>query len=313
MKQLSPIGLMIPALVQMVASVQTSEPVEKLSWSSWSWPPGILVPLLLFVVMYAIGIFKMLKGRARQGVRVASVVYFACGSLSLFIALDSPIHEIGEQLFWVHMTQHEILMVISAPLLVMSRPLVPMMWALPERFRGNAAAIARQRTFSASWAAISAPAAAWTLHAAALWLWHVPYLFDQTFTSDVMHSAQHLSFLGSALLFWWALIHCHGRKLGYGGSVLYVFTTAIHMSLLGALLTFSNTVWYAPYAATAPAWHLTGLEDQQLGGLIMWIPAGTILLIVTLALLVQWLRDSEQRWEYTRTAALLHPSRGERP
>ena len=105
---------------------------------------------------------------------------------------------------------------------------------------------------------------AWWVHAAALWLWHIPRFFQATLDNDWIHSAQHVSFLGSALLFWWSLFYAHG-KVRYGASVLYLFTTAVHTSILGALLTFASTVWYPDYAATTPAWGLTPLEDQQAG------------------------------------------------
>ena|SRR5438067_7220793 len=129
-------------------------------------------------------------------------------------------------------------------------------------------------------------------------------------SSDLVHAAQHISFFGTALLFWWALLHRHGGRLGYGGAILYVFTTAIHTSVLGAWLTFSPRIWYPPYLQTAPSWHLTALEDQQLGGLIMWIPAGTLLTIVALFLLRKWMGLSEKRWEYTKTGALIRTSSG---
>jgi putative membrane protein len=92
--------------------------------------------------------------------------------------------------------------------------------------------------------------------------------------------------------------------MGYGGALVYIFTTAVHTSILGALLTFARTPWYAPYVNTAPLWNLTALEDQQLGGLIMWIPAGTLLLAAFLILLVKWMKQSQERWQYTRMAQL---------
>jgi putative membrane protein len=208
------------------------------------------------------------------------------------------------------MTQHEILMLVSAPLLVLARPLVPFMWALPENWRNGVARVGRWRLFKRAWLLLSAPLTAWILHALALWLWHAPALFVAALESEAWHAAQHISFLGSALLFWWALLENHGGRLGYGGAVLYVFTTAIHTSVLGAWLTFSPRIWYAPYAQTAGLWNLTPLEDQQLGGLIMWIPAGTLLTFIGLALLLKWLSESQRRWEYTRTAALIRASAG---
>jgi cytochrome c oxidase assembly factor CtaG len=239
-----------------------------------------------------------------------SIVCFAGGWLSLLLALNSPMHEISEQLFWVHMTQHEILMLISAPLLVLSQPAAPMLFALPERWRAPVANVSKIKIIERAWLLISAPIAAWLLHAAALWVWHAPKLFDATLQSEWVHAAQHISFLGTALLFWWTLFHKHAGRLGYGGAILYVFTTAVHTSVLGALLTFAPHAWYAPYTQTAQLWGLNALQDQQIGGLIMWIPAGTLLTIVALVLLAKWMSHSDTRWEYTRAAALIRTSQG---
>jgi putative membrane protein len=271
--------------------------------SDWTWPPLIAIPLLLTAVLYGVGVTKMLRRTSGRKSAVWPIVCFALGWISLVIALDSPLHEIGEQLFWVHMTQHEILMLISAPLLVLGRPLIPFLWALSPSWRERAATLSRGRVFKTLWTTVSAPFPAWLLSALALWIWHVPWLFDQTLHSDWVHAAQHTTFLTAALLFWWPLVD-RTSILGYGGGLVYIFTTILHTSVLGALLTFAPRPWYSSYVTTTPAWHFTALEDQQLGGLIMWIPAGTLLLIVALVLLVKWMNDSQIRWQYTRMAEL---------
>jgi cytochrome c oxidase assembly factor CtaG len=128
-----------------------------------------------------------------------------------------------------------------------------------------------------------------------LWSWHVPFLFQATLESEFVHALQHASFLCSALLFWWAVIHGRQRALGFGLAVLYLFTTALHSGLLGALLTFAKTVWYPAYLDQTKAWGLTPLEDQQIGGLIMWVPAALVYIAAALALFAGWLRESEMR------------------
>jgi putative membrane protein len=269
----------------------------------WSWPAFVVIPLFLTAVLYSIGVTKMLRRATNRKPFVWPVFSFAMGWISLVIALDSPLHEIGEQLFWVHMTQHEILMLVAAPLLTLGRPLLPFLWAMPTAWREHAANLGRSKSFKVVWASISAPLSAWLLSALGLWIWHVPWLFNQTLRSDSIHAAQHVTFLATGLLFWWPLTN-RISSVGYGGGLAYVFTTALHTSVLGALLTFAPRPWYSSYIATAPAWHLTALEDQQLGGLIMWIPAGTLLLIVALVLLVKWMKESQTRWQYTRMAEL---------
>jgi putative membrane protein len=260
------------------------------------------------LLLYLAGLLGL---RQRGGkLRLVPILCFASGWLSLFLALESPVHEISEQLFWVHMTQHEILMLVSAPLLIVSRPAATLLFALPQRWRSPIVNIGKVGLIHRAWLLISAPVAAWMLHALALWAWHASRFFDAALASEWLHAAQHISFLGTALIFWWTLLHQHAGRLGHGGAILYVFTTAVHTSVLGALLTFAPRIWYRPYAQTAPLWGLSGLQDQQLGGLIMWIPAGTLLTIVALLLLGQWLPHSDRRWEYTRASALIRASQG---
>ena len=277
--------------------------------SGWIWPPAIVGALAITAILYIIGTVRMLRRSARPRQHATTIAFFAAGWISLLIALDSPLHEIGEQLFWVHMLQHEILMLISAPLLVLGRPLVPFLWALPQRWRERAASIGRARSFRSVWDGFASPVSAWLISALGLWVWHLPWLFDQTLQNDWMHAAQHTTFLLTALLFWWPLTNPTSR-FGYGAAIIYVFTTALHTSILGALLTFAPRPWYSPYLATAPLWHWTALEDQQLGGLIMWIPAGTLLIAVGLWLLVKWLNQSQLRWQYTQMAELTRLSQG---
>ena len=277
--------------------------------SGWSWPPAIVAALAITAILYIIGTVRMLRRSARPRQHATTIAFFAAGWISLLIALDSPLHEIGEQLFWVHMLQHEILMLISAPLLVLGRPLIPFLWALPQRWRERAASIGRARSFRSVWDGFASPVSAWLISALGLWVWHLPWLFDQTLQNDWMHAAQHTTFLLTALLFWWPLTNPTSR-FGYGAAIIYVFTTALHTSILGALLTFAPRPWYSPYLATAPLWHWTALEDQQLGGLIMWIPAGTLLIAVGLWLLVKWLNQSQLRWQYTQMAELTRLSQG---
>ena len=110
-------------------------------------------------------------------------------------------------------------------------------------------------------------------------------LFQAAVKKPWVHDLQHTSFLIGALVFWWALLEGRGGSRRQVAGVFYLFTTLVHTSVLGALLTFSTRVWYPVYEATAPAWGLAALEDQQLGGLIMWVPGGLVYMAAGLALL----------------------------
>src|ERR1700704_4522132 len=195
----------------------------------WTWPPLIVIPLLLTAILYGLGTVKMLQRATGARGFVWPIIWFALGGISLIIALDSPLHEIGEQLFWVHMTQHEILMLVSAPLIVLGRPLVPFLWSLTPSSRDRVTTMARSKVFTIAWLSISAPLSAWLLSALALWSWHAPWLFDQTLQKDWVHAAQHVTFLFTSLLFWWPLA-MHRPAMAYGAALISVFTPALPTS-----------------------------------------------------------------------------------
>jgi len=271
-------------------------------WSihSWRWDFGIILPLAIFALLYCLGAIRQ---RNRNWGRH---LLFGSGWLSLVFALDSPLHPLGEQLFSAHMLQHEILILISAPLIAAAQPGATCLWAfLPGQRAGIGAAI--QHIESARLVRLlTAPLAAWILEAVALWTWHIPALYQATLTSDAVHAAQHLSFFLTALLFWSALYGVGRSKMDFGTATLYVFGTATHCSALGALLTFSNVLWYPAYRSTTQAWGLTPIQDQQLGGLLMWVPSGVVFLVIGLVLFGRWLQESERRTGLGRVHALSH-------
>jgi cytochrome c oxidase assembly factor CtaG len=277
-------------------------------WRSWSFEPLIVISLALTAFLFFVGLRSLWRESGKnRGIRKWEVMMFAGGWVALFVALVSPIHAWGRVLFSAHMTQHEVLMLFAAPLLVLGRPIIAFMWAIPMSWARQLGALTRLSWFAAVWRVITIPLFAWLIHAIALWVWHIPVLFDAVLNNELVHTLQHISFLFSAILFWWALIHGGRGWMGYGAAILYVFTTSLHSGLLGAFLTFSTTLWYPGYNGLTRSWGLTPIEDQQLGGLIMWIPAGLVYVIAGLALLAGWIREAERR--ASRRVELLVPGR----
>ncbi len=265
-------------------------------WSAWSWEPVVIGSLALSLWLYLRGVRAVWrKAGAGHGIRRWEVAAFVGGWMTLAIALVSPLHRLGGVLFTAHMAQHELLMVVAAPLLVLGRPIIPFVWALPVPWRRIAGEWTSAPPVKAVWVLVSMPLVAWALHAVAIWVWHAPSLYQATLGSELVHTAQHASFLITALLFWWALLQGREGRLGRPAAVIYLFTTAIHTSLLGVLLTFSSRLWYQLYDKTTAPWGLTPIEDQQLAGLIMWIPAGLAYLIAALALAATWLKEPATR------------------
>jgi putative membrane protein len=280
------------------------EAVAVLSW--WTWEPVTAFLLALSGVLYAAGLARLWRRAGRgRGIRRWQAACFAGGWLALLVALLSPVDALGDILFSAHMVQHELLILVAAPLLVLGRPLAPMLWALPRPAREALGEGARRRAFAAAWRALTAPLAVFVLHGLALWIWHLPALYQATLEDDLVHALQHLCFFLSAALFWWALIHGRFGRLGYGAAVVYVFATSLHGGALGALLTFAPRLWYPIYEARTRRWGISPLEDQQLAGLVMWIPAGLLLLVLGLGLFVAWLGEAERRVAYSRSETLL--------
>jgi cytochrome c oxidase assembly factor CtaG len=194
---------------------------------------------------------------------------FAGALLALFLALVWPLERLAEASFAAHMAQHMLLIGVAAPLLAASRPRLPLL-------KGRAALVR-----PVLW--LAAPATAFFLHAAAIWIGHAPRVIEWSLEHRWVHALDHLAFVATAALLWWSLL-ARGRA-GAGESALWTLGTMIHTGALGALLTFSPRLLYPRY----------GLEDQQLAGLVMWIPGGLCYLAAGLAFASAWLDGREQR------------------
>jgi cytochrome c oxidase assembly factor CtaG len=274
---------------------------QVMTW--WTFDPLVIVMLSLSAFLFLRGT-TVLWRRAGIGKGVAKwqVAAFAAGWFTLFIALLSPIDGLSDILFSAHMAQHELLMIVAAPLLVLARPLVPMLWALSPRGRERAAALSQSPAFSVTWRFVTGPLVVLLVHAFAVWIWHVPQLFEAALRSEAIHTVQHGMFFVTAILFWWALVHGRYGRIGYGVAVAYVFITATHTTILGALMTIAPRVWYPMYQARAAAWGVRPLEDQQLAGLLMWVPSGVVFLCLALGLFAAWLGEAERRGQLTTMA-----------
>jgi cytochrome c oxidase assembly factor CtaG len=242
----------------------------------WTLDPWVVVPLCLALGIYGAGFIRL---DLRRSLWRGAATFFA-GWLVLALALVSPLHEAGERSFTLHMVEHELIMLIAALLLPLSRPIGVMLWAFPRPLRG---------ALAPHWLTRAAtPGLVTALQAAVLWAWHAPPLFNRALGHPAWHIAQHLSFLASALLFWWAMLHARSR----GVAALCLFITSIVGGALGALMALSVSPWYARYAAMGMMpFGLTPAEDQQLAGLIMWVPGGLVHAAAALVLLQFYIRQ----------------------
>lgn len=236
-----------------------------------------IICLLLLGAAYARG-WMAISRRRRRDRSLTPALTFVAAWIALVVALSPFVDALTDRSFAEHMVQHELLMVVVAPLLVLGQVFDVCIFALPRPVR-------RGRVLSATHA-LATPARAFGLHALAIWLWHLPAAFDAAESHAAIHAAQHLSFLGTGVLFWMGVLRPRQRR-ARGVAILALFLTAVHTSALGALIAMSRTVLSHAYAAIPGA-----LGDQQLAGLIMWIPGNAIYLVAALYVARKWIVDS---------------------
>lgn len=240
--------------------------------------PWVLVPLGTSIALYLRGIWRR---RCRPGWREAC---FAGGVLALMLALIWPLDALGEHSLAAHMAQHMLLMLVAPPLLLLGRPLPRWLRAAP-----TLASLAR-KVRSGPLRHLTQPSLAFVLHALAIWAWHAPRLYELAAADAALHRLEHLCFFGSGLLFWWVIVRAGtARGVGHGTAVILVLSTLMHTGLLGALLSLAPVPLYPGYAAAAGPHALT---DQQLAGLIMWVPGSFGYLLAGVVLAAGWLQRS---------------------
>ncbi len=213
---------------------------------------------------------------------------FMLGVLVLLLALVSPIDTLGDTyLFSAHMLQHLLLVLVVPPLLLLGTP----RWVFERVLRWRPAAIVER--------ALRQPAVAWLLGTGAVWVWHVPALYNAALDSEGVHIGQHLCFLVTATIFWWPVLSpLDGHGLEPVVAIIYLFAAAFASSVLGIVLTFAGPGLYPAYLHPEgdPAvlslvrndWGISPAGDQQLGGLLMWVPGSLVYLASIMAVFARW-------------------------
>jgi putative membrane protein len=231
-------------------------------WSRWNLDPVLIAFLLLAVGLYAFGAARPLDqpGRGRQ-------MCFYAGWTMVAAALVSPLCALSVSLFAARVGQHMVLALIAAPLVTFGLP--------------------RARSLPIG------PFGAAMAFAAVLWFWHAPAPYAATFRSDAVYWAMHISTFGAAVWLWSTLLdHAPGQTMT---TILAGLFSTVQMGFLGALITLAPHPLYAPHALTTIAWGFSPLQDQQLGGGIMWIPGCLAFLLVAMLRLGRLLVDVSLR------------------
>lgn len=254
--------------------------------TQWNWQPSILIgcAAIIALYIYVIGPLRV-KSHLAENFETWRSVCFIVGVGAIFLALSSALDKLGDDyLFSAHMAQHLFLTVVGPPLLVVGVPA----WIWKFVFRNPI--LFKIGKF------VTYPAIAFFLYNATFWLWHAPTLYDVTLYNDYIHILEHLTFIVFAVIYWWPVLNTSEElpRLSLGGQVLYVFLSGMPTVALGAGLTFAAPL-YTPYIYAPRVWGLAPATDQQLGGLIMWIPGSILNIVIISILFIQWMQGQDKK------------------
>jgi cytochrome c oxidase assembly factor CtaG len=262
----------------------------------WEWRLEILAVLIPLGILYTLGWRRVrrqsLQRRLATWPRLAA---YLGGLFILALSLLSPVGWLGGQLFFMHMIQHMLTMMVAAPLLWLGEPFPFMLWALPVGARCQVASLfTRNSRVRSLLTAVNRPGVAWLLFLTIYLGWHDSTAYDTALSIPWVHDLQHITFFLAAMLFWWPIIgsapHLHRSFPGWA-KVAYLVGAVPPNMLVGITIAFSSKMLYSYYTTVPRIWGFTALQDQQLAGAIMWIQGSEMLIMVALVILFRMFRD----------------------
>jgi putative membrane protein len=250
---------------------------------AWTLAPGALLSVAVAGALY-VARWRAVRAKDRRGAPAWRLVAFIAGLLIVLVALVSPVDRLAEQFFLMHMVQHILLL-----------DLVPILCILGFTRILLRPATRRVQAVERALGPLAHPAAAVVLYVAAVWLWHIPALYDATIRHDLVHVGEHLSFSLVGGLYWWHVlspIRSRHRLRGIG-PLAYMWSAKVGIGFLGVLLTFAPDVLYDVYADKPDYWGMSPLTDQNVGGALMALAQAIVMGTALGWLFVRMLNESE--------------------
>lgn len=255
--------------------------------TNWNWQPAIPITTVIVIGLYLYAVGPLREHFfPQERFSMGKAVSFLLGVNIIFLALFSPLHELGDEyLFSAHMVQHLLLSIVGPPLIIAGIPawLVRPVLRVPVLF-----SVLRFLTL---------PFVAFAIYNITFWTWHAPPIYSAALQDERLHMLEHVTFIGTSLLYWWPVfspLQVGLPRLRPGFQLLYVFLSGLPTVALGAGLTFSEPL-YTPYIYAPRVWNLSPAMDQQLGALLMWVPANVAYIIVTGVFFIRWMIKQEDR------------------
>ncbi len=285
-------GVVLVPGVAAAHGIAPGPPDPAMILTGWSFDVEVWLPLLLAAWAYLVLVRSVDRAHPSNPVPRRRTWYWMAGLGMLLLATQSVIGAYDTTLFTVHMTQHLLLTMVAAPLLLLGAPITLLMrasstatrkrWILP---------VLHSRLVRT----LGNPFVAWTLFAVVMWTSHFSPLFDAALEAPLVHELEHLLFLTAALLFWWPVVGVDPapRKLSHPMRIGYLMIGMPFSSFLGLAIFSATTVLYTHYATLSRSWGQSPLDDQAWAGGIMWAGGDLVFLVAMILAVVAWLRAEE--------------------
>lgn len=290
-------------------------PIVRALFSSWSLRPEVLIVLGTMTLLYVVGWVRIrqrnLNTKLATKLRLAS---YLSGILLVAAMLLSPVDALSGQLFFMHMTQHMVMITFAAPLLWLGNPFPIALWALPKSVnRFISLLISNKSPIRPALVAITSPGVSWFVFLAVYLGWHDPNLYNAALYHDGVHDLQHITFLLAALLYWWPIFDgapVFHKRMSTLARLAYLLGVIPPTMAAGIVIATSPVLIYTYYASVPNIWGVDKLYDQAMAGAIMWIPGNEMQVQVAVILLYRWLsRDTEEAQRRARLKETVHHAR----
>ena len=256
-------------------------PFSQFDWTKWSIHPSTVIGLAVLGGLY---LWRARSADVEKPLPAWRQISFFSALLVVFGSLNGPLHDLSDTyLFSAHMVQHLLLTMLFPPLIIVGVPGWMLRPLLAHRPLG---AIARKLT---------RPVSCFAIFNLVIAGWHLPIFYNAAMANHGIHILEHLMFMAAAVLMWWPLTSQLPElpRLSYPGQMLYCFLMIIPMSIVAIYISMAQEVLYPAYSAAPRISSLSPIDDQLLGGLIMWVPGGLIFMIIMTVIFFRWAARGE--------------------
>ncbi|MEM9774929.1 MAG: cytochrome c oxidase assembly protein [Chloroflexota bacterium] len=275
---------------------------------SYELQPFFVFVILTFGTLYTVGWFRLRRrSKSKAFVPIWKLVAYLFALFTLAAALMSFIDILGASLFYFHMIQHLMITMIAGPLIMLVDPVPIILWGFPDSWgirkaviRGFSKILHRNSPYRNILRKVTSPLVSYVLMLVLLWGWHDPNLYNLALRSEFWHDFEHISFFYSSIIYWWHATGSGPRiqpRMPRSRRILFLFGGIPSTFLPGVVISFSTTVIYTYYLTAPPAiepFYMAPINDQIIGGIIMWVPGSMMFFVGALILIGRWLQEQER-------------------